>query len=224
MSPVPATVSVGSSSDGSDDILARLVRAAVRKSLAADPESVAFSAVSLDGTSFVRNSTLTVVGRISDDEISALSCEDYSEYLVSMIADVNDEDDENDGPTEEDTPMENDAPISASLMEKLTGELNGGAAVWTSIEAELSDDIVDRLVRSAVAERLAEYQHVLAMSSFELPDDASALTDDTCLRLSTFRFPDDASAMTDDTCWNIARPIPDSVGLRPSRGTSHSTI
>lgn len=205
---VPTTVSIDSSSSGSDDILARLVQAAVRKSLAADPESVAFSA---DGTSFVRNSTLTVVGRISDDEISALSCPDALDWMIG------DDEGENDVPTGEDTPMENSAPISAALLEKVTEELNGGASAWPSEGAKWSDDIVARLVKSAVAERLSEYQHVLALSSFELPDDASALTDDTCLALSTFRFPDDASAMTDDTCWNIPRPIPDSVGVRPSR-------
>ncbi|EJK68306.1 hypothetical protein THAOC_10527, partial [Thalassiosira oceanica] len=61
-----------SSSSGSGDVLARLVRATVRRKLAADPESVPFTALSLNGTSFVRNSTLTVVGRIPDDEISDL--------------------------------------------------------------------------------------------------------------------------------------------------------
>ncbi|EJK46765.1 hypothetical protein THAOC_34547 [Thalassiosira oceanica] len=91
-----------SSSGGSDDALARLVRAEVKKRLAADPMSVAFSAASLAGTAFVANSTLTVVGRISDDEISAVSCEEHSDDSAFMAADVCDEGDENDiPPTEE---------------------------------------------------------------------------------------------------------------------------
>ena len=222
MFPVPTTVSIDSSSSGSDDVLARLVQAAVRNCLAANPESVAFSAISLDGTSFVRNSTLTVVGKISDDEISALSCEEHFDAYDSMMTDVLDEEDENDIPSEEDTPMENNVPISAALMKKLNGE----AAVRPSREAKMSDDIFARLVKSAVArssrklvEKLAEYQRIFALSSFELPDDASAMTDETCwdFALSSFELPDDASAMTDATALvgRYLQFIPDSDVVSP---------
>ncbi|EJK71888.1 hypothetical protein THAOC_06629 [Thalassiosira oceanica] len=136
----------GGSSERSYRKIPEAFRAAVKKSLAADPESVVFSAASLDGTSFVTNSTLTVVGQISDDEISAVFSEDY-------------------------------------------------------------DVKVD------------ERQRIFALSSFELPDDASALTDDRdedrelaehqrIFASTLLELPDDSSAMTDNTCWKMT---PDSA-------------
>ena len=230
MLPFPTTASIDSSSSGSDDVLARLVQAAVRKSLAANPESVAFSAISLGGTSFVRNSMLAVVGKISDDEISALSCEDhYSDASDSKITDVRGE---NDIPAEEDTSKKTRTtsrrtrtprwtfPIDEALVEKLKEELNGSAGVRPSREAKMSDDILARLVKMAVSVKLAEYQRIFALSSFELPDDASSMTDETCwdFALSSFELPDDASAMTDVTTLvgRYLQFIPDSDGVRPA--------
>ncbi|EJK45927.1 hypothetical protein THAOC_35434, partial [Thalassiosira oceanica] len=172
--------SIGSpSSGGSDeDVLNRAVRVEVKKCLAVDPESVVFSAASLDGTSFVKNSTLSVVGRISDDKISAVSSEEYD----SMIDDT-----------------------SVSLPNFGVVDFSSAADVAELSCFEPPDDVSAMTNDTCwVTGGLSDYQRVFASSFFELPEDASAMTDNTCWKLTPVHprlpfEPDDISEMTDGT-------------------------
>ncbi|EJK60543.1 hypothetical protein THAOC_19080, partial [Thalassiosira oceanica] len=203
MPPIPPTLSIDESSGGSDDALARLVRAAVKKRLAADPKSVAFSAASLAGTAFVANSTLTVVGRISDDEISSVSCEEISNDSSSggsddalarlgraavkisavscsafMAADVRDEGDENDIPTEE-------------------------------------KDRLQELVDDALADMLQQYFHDNNIDEVEFDPNVKVLDPKAAVLKVQIKHDDDISVLTPLSVWDEI-----SVATSSSRGHS----